>query len=410
MANVDKIDALKLRAAFGEVGNDKSVGYYGYQALYEIDKNGGKTSLLKKSLAANDISWETTQTIDVAVEGRAFDRVNFSLGYFDKRSKDLLFNVPLPLSAGSWSHQEDKGSWNLSVSKNIGSVSNRGVEFSTDVDVIRNGHWLWNVGLDVTFLKNKIITLPDHEPITVSSIRRYEEGHSVYEFYAYNFVGVDQTNGYSLYKIDPEMKEKAQAANELVTINGTDYTYDYNYALRDWCGSAIPWAYGSFNTSLSWKNFTLSALFTYSLGGKVYDSSYSSLMSTGSASSASQNHKDILKSWTAQPSGMTEANRIDPDGIPIVDFERNKFNNAAGSRWLQDASYFVVKNINLGYRIPKRLTDKINVKGILLNASVENLVTITSLKGMNPQYSFTGSSDDTYGTARVFNLGVTLDL
>ena len=106
-------------------------------------------------------------------------------------------------------------------------------------------------------------------------------------------------------------------------------------------------------------------------------------MSTGSASSASQNHKDILKSWTAQPSGMTEANRIDPDGIPIVDFERSKFNNAA---------------------------DKINVKGILLNASVENLVTITSLKGMNPQYSFTGSSDDTYGTARVFNLGVTLDL
>ena len=408
MANVDKIDALKLRAAFGEVGNDAGVGFYGYQALYEIDKNGGKTSLMKKSLAANDISWETTQTIDVAVEGRAFDRVNFSLGYFDKRSKDLLFNVPLPLSAGSWSHQE--GSWNLSVSKNIGSVSNRGVEFSTDVDVIRNGHWLWNVGLDATFLKNKIITLPDHEPITVSSIRRYEEGHSVYEFYAYNFVGVDQTNGYSLYKIDPEMKEKAQAANELVTINGTDYTYDYNYALRDWCGSAIPWAYGSFNTSLSWKNFTLSALFTYSLGGKVYDSSYSSLMSTGSASSASQNHKDILKSWTAQPSGMTEANRIDPDGIPIVDFERNKFNNAAGSRWLQDASYFVVKNINLGYRIPKRLTDKINVKGILLNASVENLVTITSLKGMNPQYSFTGSSDDTYGTARVFNLGVTLDL
>ena len=69
-----------------------------------------------------------------------------------------------------------------------------------------------------------------------------------------------------------------------------------------------------------------------------------------------------------------------------------------------------MKNINLGYRIPKRLTDKINVKGILLNASVENLVTITSLKGMNPQYSFNGSSDDTYGTARVFNLGVTLDL
>lgn len=406
LKDVNKIDALKLRAAFGEVGNDAGVGYYGYQALYEIDKNGGKTSLLKKSLAAYDIRWETTQTFDVALEGRAFDRVNFSIGYFDKRSKDLLFDVPLPLSAGSWSHGD---SWNMSISQNIGSVSNRGIEFSADVDVVRNGHWLWNVGLDATFLKNKIVTLPNNDPIT-AGIRRYEEGHSIYEFYTYQFKGVDQTNGYSLYTIDEELKDKAEKAGELVTINGVDYTYDYNYALRDWCGSAIPWVYGSFNTSITWKNFTLSALFTYSLGGKIYDSSYASLMSTSSASSASQNHKDILKSWTAQPSGMTEANRIDPNGIPIIDFERSKFNNTTSSRWLQDASYFVVKNINLGYRIPKRLTDKISVKGIMLNASVENLVTFTSLKGMNPQYNFIGGSNDTYGTARVFNVGVTLDL
>lgn len=358
MKNVDKLDALKLRAAVGEVGNDAGVGFYGYQALYEIDKNGGNTALIKSSLPANDIHWETTQTFDVAVEGRAFDRLNFSIGYFDKRSKDLLFDVPLPLSAGSWSHQKD--SWNLAVSQNVGSVSNRGIELSADYDVIRNGHWLWNVGLDATFLKNKIVTLPNNDPIT-ARIRRYEEGHSIYEFYTYQFKGVDQTNGYSVYTLDPDLRDKAEKAGELVNINGTEYTYDYNYAKRDWCGSALPWVYGSFNTAITWKNFTLSALFTYSLGGKVYDSSYASLMSTS-------------------------------------------------SRWLQDASYFVVKNINLGYRIPKRLTDKINVKGIILNASVENLVTITSLKGMNPQYNFTGGSDDTYGTARVFNLGVTLDL
>lgn len=358
MKNVDKLDALKLRAAFGEVGNDAGVGFYGYQALYEIDKNGGNTALIKSSLPANDIHWETTQTFDVAVEGRAFDRLNFSIGYFDKRSKDLLFDVPLPLSAGSWSHQDD--SWNLAISQNVGSVSNRGIELSADYDVIRNGHWLWNVGLDATFLKNKIVTLPNNDPIT-ARIRRYEEGHSIYEFYTYQFKGVDQTNGYSVYTLDPDLRDKAEKTGELVNINGTEYTYDYNYAKRDWCGSALPWVYGSFNTAITWKNFTLSALFTYSLGGKVYDSSYASLMSTS-------------------------------------------------SRWLQDASYFVVKNINLGYRIPKRLTDKINVKGIILNASVENLVTITSLKGMNPQYDFTGGSNDTYGTARVFNLGVTLDL
>ena len=102
MQDIDWIDHLKFHASYGEVGNDAGVNYYGYMALYTIDKNGGEAALLKKSLSAPDIKWETTQTLDFALEGRLFDRLNFQIGYFDKRSKDLLFEVRLPLSAGSY--------------------------------------------------------------------------------------------------------------------------------------------------------------------------------------------------------------------------------------------------------------------------------------------------------------------
>lgn len=207
MQDIDWIDHLKFRASYGEVGNDAGVNYYGYMALYTIDKNGGEAALLKKSLSAPDIKWETTQTLDFALEGRLFDRLNFQIGYFDKRSKDLLFEVRLPLSAGSypWVDTDNGAPMNLTQYKNIGTVSNRGVEIALDADAINTRDWKWNIGLDATFLKNKVVKLPDGKDI-LRGMQNYSEGHSIYEFYTYHFAGVDQMTGQSLYTIDPEKR------------------------------------------------------------------------------------------------------------------------------------------------------------------------------------------------------------
>ena len=123
--------------------------------------------------------------------------------------------------------------------KNIGTVSNRGWEISLDYDIIANRKLRWNVGLDATFLKNKIVKLPEGKDILNGS-QNFSEGHSIYEFYTYHYVGVDQLNGNALYTIDPEKAEAASNAGALATINGTDYTYDTTYAKRDWAGSALP--------------------------------------------------------------------------------------------------------------------------------------------------------------------------
>ena len=410
MADVTWVDDLRLRAAFGEVGNNAGVDYYAYQALYEVDKNGGRTALQKQSLDASDIKWETTRTFDVGVEGSLFNnRLNFMLGWFDKQSVDLLFQVKLPLSAGSWSHGD---SWNMSKYQNIGSVSNSGIELSLSGDVIRTKDFAWSLGLDATFLKNRIKSLPnDNAEMDNGSIRRLAVGKSIYEFYTYHFEGVDQLTGRSLYTLNPDEKDNAAQAKELVTINGKDYTTDTSFGQRDWAGTALPTVYGSFNTGLRWKNFTLSALFTWSLGGKMYDGTYQSLMSTNSAASASANHKDLLNSWKAAPAGMNEnsQNRIDPNGLPAIDFSRSSKSNATSDRWLTSNNYFVIKNINIGYNLPKRWMNACKLESASINASVENLLSISARTGMNPQYSFNGGYDNTYVTARVFNLGLTVN-
>ena len=183
LRTVKWVNQLRVRASYGEVGNDAGVGYYGYQALYYIGKNGGNSALMKQSLSAEDIKWETAQTVDAAIEGRLFGRMNFSIGYFDKRNKDLLFAVRLPLSAGSFSYNENY--YNMTVNKNIGTIANRGWEISVDGDVLKTKNWLVNVGLDATFIKNKIIKLPNGDNI-LSGLHNYTEGRSLYDFYTYH--------------------------------------------------------------------------------------------------------------------------------------------------------------------------------------------------------------------------------
>lgn len=406
MKNVRWVDALRARASYGEVGNDAAVDYYGYQALYYIARNGGNPALIRQKLAANDLKWETTQTVDFGIEGTLFNRLNFSLGYFDKRSKDLLFQVRYPLSAGSFFADDLQ---NLTQYQNIGTISNRGFEILLNGDVIRSKNWTWNLALDATTLKNKVIKLPNGDPI-LHGQQQYAEGRSAYEWFTYHYVGVDQMTGSALYTLDPEQEATATAAGTVVEINGTKYTTSIAQAQRTYAGTALPSVYGSIGSNLTWKDLSLNILMTYSLGGKVFDSSYRSLMTT-SASGASALHEDALRSWSGVPAGMTatSANRIDPNGIPLLDFNGSQDNNAVSDRWLTSGSYLVMKNIMLSYRLPKTLVNKWGLGGVSFKAGVENLFTITSRRGLNPQTSFTGAMDDTYVTARVFNFGLAVD-
>lgn len=416
MKPITWVNNLKLRADYGLVGNDAGAGYYSYMALYDSNQNHNTGAYYLSQLANTKLKWETGASFGIGVDARLFNRWNISAEYFDKRNKDLLFNVYLPLSAGATS----SSSAEATITENMGTISNRGFEINTDVDIFKNKDWTVNLSANASFIKNKIVELPEQDKDgIISGIYKIAEGKSRYEFFTYTYVGVDQMTGNSLYKANLENYHVTTADGQTVgNADGNDiskyvtqigneyYVNNTSYALKEYHGSAIPKVYGSFAPSVRYKDLSLSLMFTYSIGGKVYDAVYSSLMSTGTT--PSNYHKDILKSWSEIPSGMTEdsQDRIWYDGIPQINSSMTSTNNATSSRWLTDASYLVLKNINMSYSLPKAWVNALTLESIRLNLSCENAFTCTKRRGMNPQQSFNGYQYNYLVTPRVFTIGV----
>ena len=423
MKQYDWVNYLKLRADFGQVGNDAGSGYYGYMALYNSTQNANKGAYWIGQLPNEDLKWETGQSWGIGLDGRLFNKVNFSIEYFDKRNKDLLFDVYNPLSAGATSTSDAESV----ITKNLGTISNKGVEFSFDADVLKTRDWKINVGGDITFLKNEIVKLPEqNKDGIIDGTKKIVEGKSRYEFYVYTWEGVNTKNGFSLYKFNDEDyyftaadgtvygdQEKTAITgdnlNTVVVIDGKAYSYITTYAKKEFHGSAIPKAYGGFHFTVSWKDLSLYTLFTYQLGGKVMDSNYSSLMSASGTPYSL--HKDVLKGWTVEQATATDA--IDPNGIPqlnnspiIPGTTVEADLNSTSSRWLTSASYLILKNLNLSYNLPKNLVRKIDLEGVAVTVACENLFTKTSRKGMNPQQNFSGTQSNTFVTPRVFTVGL----
>ena len=408
MKPITWVNNLKLRADYGLVGNDAGADYYAYMALYSANQNNNKGAYYLSQLANTNLKWET---------GASFgNRWNIGIEYFDKRNKDLLFDVYLPLSAGATSSNDAEAT----ITENMGTISNRGFEINTDIDIFKNKDWTVNLAANASFIKNKIVELPEQDKDgIISSIYKIAEGKSRYEFFTYTYVGVDQMNGNALYKANLEDYHVATADGQTVgnaagndisqyvtKIGNEYYVNNTSYALKEFHGSAIPKVYGSFSPSVRYKDLALSLMFTYSIGGKVYDNVYRNLMATGTT--PSNHHKDILKAWSSVPEGMTEdsPNRIWYDGIPQINSSMSSTNNATSSRWLIDASYLVLKNINMSYNLPKAWVNALTLESIRLSLSCENAFTCTKRRGMNPQQSFNGYQYNYLVTPRVFTIGV----
>jgi TonB-linked SusC/RagA family outer membrane protein len=416
----DEIDFLKVRAGYGQTGNNRlnseKEGYYPYMPLYNLSTNGAAGTLIKAQWEANDLTWETQSELSLAVEARLFRRLNISLEYYDRHNDKLLFNVILPASMGA----VDVDSTSPKVGKNLGTMSNRGFEIGLSGDIIKTKDWTWNAALSLAFNKNKILKLPEEnkESGIVTSIYKYTEGHGKYDYWMYQYAGVDMMSGRALYELNTEkycIADRKQAnetrdvvpANETVRINDVDYVYKTTYAKRDWSGSALPKGTGSLSTGVDYKGISLNALFTFGWGNKVMDYPYQSLMSIGGTNPAAL-HEDVLTSWDGIPYGMTEssANRLDKKATPILNSQYSSDINATSNRFLVNGSYLQFKNIRLAYRLPKEWLSPVGLNNASIGVTCENLWLFTARKGLNPQMSINGKvqNNATQMRTTVFNL------
>src|SRR5690606_8353839 len=216
--------------------------------------------------------------------------------------------------------------------------------------------------------------------------------------------------GQSLYYADTETYDPTDVTGAwhpfLQEVNGVMYTRNASYAKQEFSGSSIPKVSGGITTSLNYKNWDLSGLFTYSVGGKGLDYSYIDLMSLGASPSSA--HADLSKAWTEAPAGMTEtsSNRINPDAVPQVNFSNSQYNNATSTRFLLNNSYFVIRNVALGYRLPNEIAQKAGLSRVSFILSGENLATFNALKGYSSQQTFGGYSQNQFVPQRTISFGL----
>ena len=381
MKDVEWLSDLKIRAAYGTVGNDALGSYYAYQALYGLGwNNAAEPGALASSLVNEDLTWEVNKTTSLGIDfGFLKNRITGTLELFDRGSSELLFDVPQGLSSVVTTRTE-----------NIGSMSNKGIELQLNADVIKTKNFRWELQVNATSLKNKIKKLPNGQPIT-SGTKRLEEGRDIYAFYLRQFYGVDPNDGASLYAALPGITTgyRISAKGDTVVTNPTNARFGYS-------GSAIPKYFGSVSTTLNYKGFSVSGLFNYQIGGKFYDGNYAGLMSPGYGRSL---HADALNSWKTPG---------DLSGIPRVDIASTGNINAQSSRFLIDASYISLRNMTVAYAFGKTLLSKIKCDQIKVYLSGENIFVASKRKGLNPAESFNGTNSNIYVPNRIISAGINL--
>jgi TonB-linked SusC/RagA family outer membrane protein len=372
------VNELKLRGSYGQQGNEDTGDYYSWQGLYSLGWNNvNAPGATISSIANPELEWEKNVSFNVGADFRLFDKLDGTIEYYERTSQDLLFSVPLPLSTGL-----------SSILRNVGAMKNSGVELQLGYNAIRKTNFDYRIDVNLSKFKNEITKLPQKE--IISGTKKLSVGNDIYAFWLREYAGVDPANGDALYYQD--IKDASGNVTGRTTVNNiNNATYYYR-------GSAIPDLIGGVTNSIRYKNFDFSALVTFQLGGEFYDGNYSTLMARGTYGQALS--VNMLRRWQ-NPGDITDVPRLQR-GVANQD--------GTSTRFLYDASYLTLKNINLGYTIPKSLVSKYGINSFRAFVSVDNAITATKRLGMDPQRTFNGTSDFTYPIFRTFTFGLNVNL
>ena len=387
--SADFIDLLKLKVSYGAQGNDKlyypdteDINYYPYIDQYDVTETNREFATARSYKGNNNITWETSYNFNMGVDFSMFNqRFNGTLEAFSRRTDDMLYYKPMPGSSG---YTESP--------MNIGSIKNSGFETDLHMDVIKSHSLIWNVYVNATFLRNRIISLDESlKGQWIDGNYIYKEGSSMYNFYLREFAGVDPETGASLWYKDIKDENGNVTGQEKVTNWSTATQYEL--------GDILPDVYGGFGTSLNYSGFDFSVAFAYQLGGKIYDNTYANLMHSGYSSDAGRNwHKDILKAWTPE----------NPDtDVPRVN-SNDQYTNYISDRFIISSDFLSLQNITLGYTFPSKLLNHFNINKLRIYCVADNVALLSARKGLDPRQSFTTSNAELYTPIRSISGGINI--
>ena len=373
------LNMLKLKASYGEQGND-NIGNYLYTNTYSIINSAGHPAAEPATMGNPDITWEKNGNFNAGVEFAMFgNRFSGGIDAFWRKTSDMLMYFPLPASFGFMGYYD-----------NVGDMTNTGVEIELSGTPIQTKDFTWTIDANLTWYKNKISRLPDERKgMTIkghggysSGNYYYGEGLPMYTFRMPEFAGVDPETGMSLYNVYKTSEDGSIVYDEV------DHTTNvYSEATSVTAGTALAPVYGGFSTTFSYKGFDLSASFNYQIGGQVYDSGYSQLMTSPYSGSRGVNyHADILDAWTPE-------NKY--SSIPRFMYN-DQTTTSTSTRFLTNASYLSLENINFGYQLPTKVVKKMFLTKLRFYFACDNVWVWSRRQGLDPRQSFTGGSNNTY--------------
>jgi TonB-linked SusC/RagA family outer membrane protein len=388
MENISFVNGLKLRGSFGQVGNDallsgNVIDFFLSQPRYGLTSNAGNPAIIWQEIGNANLQWETVESFDVALEFTLFNSfLDGSIEYYKKNSSDLLYDLPIALSNGL-----------NAFPNNIADMFNSGFELGITAHLVKNDNFKWDFTLQASTFKNEITSLPD--PF-VNGSKRWEVGRSRFDFYLLHTAGVDPANGDQLFLMF-EIDADGNSVPVLDSSGVQETTNDWQATERAYTeDNTIPDVLGSVSNSFSYKGFSLDVLITYGIGGTFIDNGYSAMMHSGNFGSSL--HPDILNAWR-QPGDITDVPRLQNGNVGLV--------RTQSTRFLTDASFWTLKNVNLGYSFNSAIAEKIGVDNLRLSVSGENLYLKSKRTGLDPQYNLAGTPNgNDFNPSRIITFGL----
>ncbi len=368
MKEASRVSNLKLRASYGVTGNSETGAYASQGALgnYTLVFNDAKASGIGVSSLANpELKWEKTSQVNLGLDVGLFDsRINMEFDVYYKKTTDMLLDAPVPASSGY-----------TTMVKNIGSMSNKGFEFSINTVNIQTKDFSWESSFNISFNKNEVLSLSEGNTdifpgpdILSASNNIIRVGEPVGSFYGYKRLGTwgtDEAEEAARYGMLPGDLKLADMNND-GQINDQD---------RVIIGKGIPDGYGTFSNTFRYRNFDLVVDLQYMFGNDVLDiSKHSAEDRTGIANS----YKTILDAWTPENQNTMIA-QLRPTGAG--------YTTNIDSHFVENGSFLRGKNLVLGYTFPSELTEKMHLKFLRVYASVQNFFLITKYSGYDPEVS-----------------------
>ncbi len=385
MQSITAINNLKLKASYGTQGNDNILDenddpiWYAYQDLYEVNRVDGEAAMNLIFRGNEDLTWEKSKNFNIGIESRLLKRLSLDADFFIKEIDDMLYQSPLALSNGNPDY----------IWRNELDMKNTGFEFDLNIDIVKTTNIYWSVGVNGMHYKNEITRLPaDKDQDGYKSGNYWRSiGGTVYDWYTYEYVGVDNATGLPQYNYYDDETGEVSLVNETssATLVNTEK-------------SSIPDFTGGIRTSLEAYGFDFSVQTAFQIGGYVSDYGYKNLMGGGEA--GENFHKDAFKRWTSTNS---------ESDIPMLYFENTTINETS-DRWLTKASYFSLRNVTLGYTLPEDIISKLYLKNMRVYFVLDNGLFFSKRKGLDPRQNLDGTTRFNYSALRTMSFGISLTM